>query len=62
VPIAAFRADDVLRGSELVRFTRLSVMPLTPEQHARVLELAKGGPISAHPAAARTRKAVARRA
>ena len=43
-------------------FTRLSVMPLTPEQHARVLELASAGPGGARPAAARTRKPVARRA
>lgn len=40
VPLAAFRADSVLRTSELVRFTRLSVMPLTDAQFARVLELA----------------------
>ena len=40
VPLSVFRTDDVLSGSELVRFTRLSVVPLTAEQHARVLELA----------------------
>lgn len=38
VPLADFRADAVLRGTELVRITRLSVLPLSPEQFARVLE------------------------
>ena len=52
VPITAFRADDVLRGSELVRFTRLSVMPLTAEQHARVMQLAAGANVAKRPAAA----------
>jgi predicted RNA-binding protein with PUA-like domain len=42
VPLTAFRADAVLSGSELVRFTRLSVLPLTAAQHERVLELASG--------------------
>ncbi len=42
VPLSVFRVDDVLSGSELVRFTRLSVVPLTAEQYARVLELAAG--------------------
>lgn len=37
VPLAEFRADPVLATTELVRITRLSVMPLTPAQHARVL-------------------------
>jgi predicted RNA-binding protein with PUA-like domain len=41
-PLTAFRADAVLSGSELVRFTRLSVLPLTAAQHERVLELAAG--------------------
>jgi predicted RNA-binding protein with PUA-like domain len=40
VPIAEFRADPVLKSTELVRFTRLSVMPLTPDQFKRVLALA----------------------
>jgi len=42
VPLTAFRADAELSGSELVRFTRLSVVPLTVAQHERVLELATG--------------------
>jgi predicted RNA-binding protein with PUA-like domain len=40
VPLAEFRSDAVLRGTELVRISRLSVMPLTAAQFARVLELA----------------------
>ncbi len=40
VPLVDFRADAVLKTTELVRFTRLSVMPLTPAHFARVLELA----------------------
>jgi len=40
VTLAAFRADAVLKDTELVRFTRLSVMPLTDAQFARVLKLA----------------------
>ncbi len=40
VPLATFRADRVLRSTELVRISRLSVMPLSAAQHARVLELA----------------------
>jgi len=40
VPIAEFRADPLLRNTELVRFTRLSVMPLSPAQFKRVLTLA----------------------
>jgi len=56
VPLAAFRADGELSGSELVRFTRLSVLPLTAGQYERVLELATGSakPV-ATPAAARTK-------
>lgn len=40
VPIAAFRADAVLRTTELVRNSRLSVMPLSDAHYARVLERA----------------------
>ena len=40
VPLADFRGDPVLKSTELVRITRLSVMPLTPAHHARVLERA----------------------
>ncbi len=45
VPLSAFRADDVLATTELVRLPRLSVMPLTKAHLARMLERAgmKGG-------------------
>lgn len=39
VTLAEIRADRLLAATELVRQTRLSVMPLTAAQHARVLEL-----------------------
>ena len=41
VALAVFRRDPVLRVTELVRISRLSVMPLTEAQFARVLVLAK---------------------
>ncbi len=41
VPLAVIKADAVLRDMPLVRQSRLSVMPVTPGQFARVLELAK---------------------
>jgi predicted RNA-binding protein with PUA-like domain len=44
VAIAEFRADPVLKKTELIRITRLSVMPLTAAQFDRVLELAKARP------------------
>lgn len=40
VPLAAFKTDAVLRTTELVRNSRLSVMPLTDAHLARVLQLA----------------------
>ena len=40
VPLADFRVDPVLKSTELVRISRLSVMPLTPAHYARVLERA----------------------
>ncbi len=40
VPLADFRSDAVLKTTELVRISRLSVMPLTSAHHARVLERA----------------------
>ena len=40
VPLADFRADAVLKTTELVRISRLSVVPLTPAHFARVLERA----------------------
>lgn len=38
LPLAEFRSDPVLATTALVRITRLSVMPLTAAQYARVLE------------------------
>jgi predicted RNA-binding protein with PUA-like domain len=38
VPLSDFRADPVLETTELVRISRLSVMPLTAAHFARVLE------------------------
>lgn len=40
VSLAAIRDDAVLRELALVRHTRLSVMPVTPPQWSRLLELA----------------------
>jgi len=40
VPLAAFREDAVLQKTDLVRISRLSVVPLTDAQLARVLKLA----------------------
>src|SRR5215831_20190784 len=40
VPLADFRIDPVLKSTELVRISRLSVMPLSKEHFARVLERA----------------------
>ena len=40
VPLADFRADPVLKTTELVRISRLSVVPLTAAHFARVLERA----------------------
>jgi predicted RNA-binding protein with PUA-like domain len=42
VLLSDFRNDPALKTTELVRITRLSVMPLTPAHHARVLERAGG--------------------
>lgn len=42
LPLAEFRTDPVLATTELVRISRLSVMPLTAEQYARVLERTGG--------------------
>ena len=36
--LSEFRTDPVLKTTELVRNSRLSVMPLTPEHFTRVLE------------------------
>ena len=40
VPLAAFRADPLLAQTDLVRITRLSIVPLTAAQLARVRALA----------------------
>ncbi|MCC6349528.1 MAG: EVE domain-containing protein [Candidatus Eisenbacteria bacterium] len=40
VPLATFKTDLVLRATELVRNSRLSVMPLSDVQLARLLQLA----------------------
>ena len=40
VALATFKTDSVLRTTELVRNSRLSVMPLTDAHLARVLQLA----------------------
>ena len=40
VALAEFREDDVLSATELVRLPRLSVMPLTAAQFARIEKLA----------------------
>ena len=40
VSLAEFREDEILRTSDLVRLTRLSVMPLTDAQLRRLLALA----------------------
>lgn len=39
VPLGTFKTDTVLRTTELVRISRLSVMPLTDAHLARVLSL-----------------------
>ena len=42
VPLAVIKADKALQSWELVRISRLSVMPVTPAQWKRVEELARG--------------------
>ena len=42
VPLAAFRADPLLAETDLVRITRLSIVPLTAAQLARVRKLGGG--------------------
>ena len=41
VTLAAIKADRILREMKLVKQPRLSVIPVTSEQFARLLELAK---------------------
>jgi predicted RNA-binding protein with PUA-like domain len=40
VPLAAIKADKVLKEMPLVKQSRLSVTPLTPEQSERLLHCA----------------------
>lgn len=42
VTLAQVKADSVLKGTELARLPRLSVMPFSEPQFQRLLELAKG--------------------
>ncbi len=42
VPLSVFKSDSVLRTTELVRISRLSVMPLTAAHFERLLALAQG--------------------
>jgi len=44
VPLAAFRADPLLAQTDLIRITRLSIVPLTAAQLKRVKELAAAAP------------------
>ena len=39
VPLAAIRADPALHSVPLIRHTRLSVMPVGPEEYARIVRL-----------------------
>jgi predicted RNA-binding protein with PUA-like domain len=39
VPLAAIKADPLLQGMPLVRISRLSVMPVTPEEWKHLLDL-----------------------
>lgn len=39
VPLATIKADPALQDMPLVRISRLSVMPVTPEEWKRLLEL-----------------------
>jgi len=40
VPLAAFRADPLLAATDLIRITRLSIVPLTAAHLKRIKELA----------------------
>jgi len=42
VPLAAMRANRALAGFDLLRLPRLSVMPVSAEQWAEILRMAKG--------------------
>jgi len=43
VPLAVIKADKVLKEMALVKQSRLSVMPVTPAQWERLMDLGKGG-------------------
>lgn len=49
VPLSAIKADPVLKGMELVRLSRLSVMPVAEHEAERILELGGTGPPSRKP-------------
>jgi predicted RNA-binding protein with PUA-like domain len=42
VPLAAIKADPALADMPLIRMSRLSVMPVTPEQWRRILAMGAG--------------------
>jgi len=42
VALAAIKAEPVLAGMPLIRMSRLSVMPVTPEQWKRILAMGAG--------------------
>ncbi len=44
LPLSEFRTDAVLKTTELVRNSRLSVMPLTPEHYTRIVTRTGGKP------------------
>ena len=44
LPLSEFRTDAVLKTTELVRNSRLSVMPLTPEHFTRITTRTGGKP------------------
>ena len=44
VPLSELRAEPLFADSPLLRMSRLSVVPLTPEQYAAVLRLSQQAP------------------
>jgi predicted RNA-binding protein with PUA-like domain len=49
VGLATIKADPFFAGFELVRQARLSVVPVSPEHWAKLLELAGSAPTTHHP-------------
>lgn len=43
VTLAVIKGDKILKEMALVKQSRLSVMPVTPAQFERLMELGKGG-------------------